>query len=104
MLKVDSNVKVQRWMLALQAYDYDIEHIKGVNNTVADGLRRFFPDERTLLGKTKSPNSLKEAGSSKKGDEDNLGINKERRSTGTLEPGCDGQVVTPSVTYLTENQ
>jgi hypothetical protein len=80
MLKVDSNVKVQRWMLALQAYDYDIEHIKGVNNTVADGLSRFCPDERTLLGKTKSPNSsLKEAGSSKKGDEDDLEINKDDR-------------------------
>jgi hypothetical protein len=51
-----------------------------VNNTVADGLSRFCPDERTLLGKTKSPNSsLKEAGSSLKGDEDNLEINKDDR-------------------------
>jgi len=71
---------VQRWMLALHSYDYDIEYIKEVNNTMADGLSRFCPDERTLFGKTKSPNSsLKEAGSSKKGDEDNLGINKDDR-------------------------
>ena len=70
MLKVDSNVKVQRWMLALQAYDYEIEHIKGVNNIVADGLSRFCPDERTTLEKTKSLNSLKETGSSRKSNED----------------------------------
>jgi hypothetical protein len=66
MLKVDSNVKVQRWMLALQAFDYEVEHIKGINNIVADGLSRLCPDERKPLGMTKSPNSLKEAGSSKK--------------------------------------
>ncbi len=29
MLKVDSNVKVQRWMLALQAYDFKVEHLSG---------------------------------------------------------------------------
>ena len=39
-----------------------------------------MPRLRTLLGKTKSPNSsLKEAGSSKKGDEDDLEINKDDR-------------------------
>ena len=70
MLKVDSNVKVQRWMLALQAYDFKVEHIKGIHNVVADGLSRLCPDERTPLGMTKSPKSLKETGSSKKSDED----------------------------------
>jgi hypothetical protein len=76
MLKVDSNVKVQRWMLALQAFDYEVEHIKGINNVVADGLSRLCPDERTPLGMTKSPNSLKETGSSKESNEDTRGIKK----------------------------
>ena len=33
--------KVQRWKLALQEYDFYIEHIKGVDNIVADRLSRF---------------------------------------------------------------
>ena len=33
--------KVQRWKLALQEYDFWIEHIKGVDNIVADRLSRF---------------------------------------------------------------
>ena len=76
MLKIDSNVKVQRWMLALQAFDYDIEHIKGIDNIVADGLSRFCPDERTPLGTTKSPNSLKETGFPKESNEDTREIKK----------------------------
>ena len=47
-----------------------LKHIKGINNVVADGLSRLCPDERTPLGMTKSPKSLKETGSSKKSDED----------------------------------
>ena len=37
--------KVVRWKLAIQEYDFDIEHIAGKNNPVADGLSRFcqFP-------------------------------------------------------------
>jgi len=77
MLKVDSNVKVQRWMLALQAFDYEVEHIKGINNIVADGLSRLCPDERKPLGMTKSPNSLTEAGSSKKSNEDILELDRD---------------------------
>ena len=80
MLKVDSNVKVQRWMLALQAFDFEVEHIKGIKNIVADGLSRLCPDERKPLGMTKSPNSLKEAGSPKEGNEDNLDSKKEGRA------------------------
>ena len=57
-------------MLAQQAYDIKVEHIKGIHNVVADGLSRLCPDERTPLGMTKSPKSLKETGSSKKSDED----------------------------------
>ena len=80
MLKVDSNVKVQRWMLALQAFDFEVEHIKGIKNIVADGLSRLCPDVRKPLGMTKSPNSLKEAGSPKEGNEDNLESKKEGRA------------------------
>ncbi len=60
MLKVDSNVKVQRWMLVLQTYDFEVEHIKRIHNIVADGLSCLCPDERTPLGMAKSPKSLKE--------------------------------------------
>jgi len=38
--------KVVRWKLAIQEYDFDIEHIPGKTNLVADSLSRFcqFPD------------------------------------------------------------
>ena len=32
--------KVVRWKLEIQEYDFDIEHIAGKNNPVADGLSR----------------------------------------------------------------
>ena len=35
--------KVQRWKLAVQEYDFVIEHIKGTDNVVADSLSRFCP-------------------------------------------------------------
>jgi hypothetical protein len=33
---------VIRWKIAVQDYDFDIEHIPGVNNIVADGLSRLI--------------------------------------------------------------
>jgi transposase InsO family protein len=36
-----SSAKVQRWKLFMQDYDFDVEHIAGESNTVADGLSRF---------------------------------------------------------------
>jgi hypothetical protein len=39
---VDHRDKVQRWKLAIQHFDFDIEH-KGCDNTVADGLSRLCP-------------------------------------------------------------
>ena len=39
--------KVMRWKLAIQEYDFDIIHIPGKDNIVADGLSRFcsFPHD-----------------------------------------------------------
>jgi hypothetical protein len=36
-----SSSKVQRWKLFMQDYDFDVEHIEGKLNVVADGLSRF---------------------------------------------------------------
>ena len=33
--------KFARWILSLQEYDFDIAHVKGVDNAVADALSRF---------------------------------------------------------------
>jgi len=44
-LNTELKQKVQRWKLAVQEYDFDIEHIPGKDNIVADGLSRYceFP-------------------------------------------------------------
>jgi hypothetical protein len=46
-LNTEVKQKVQRWKLIIQEYDFDVEHIAGKDNIVADGLSRFceFPDE-----------------------------------------------------------
>jgi hypothetical protein len=40
---------VIRWKIAVQEYDFDIEHIPGVDNIVADGLSRLIPDETSYF-------------------------------------------------------
>jgi hypothetical protein len=45
---------VIRWKIAVQDYDFDIEHIPGVNNIVADGLSRLIADPSKITGETKS--------------------------------------------------
>jgi hypothetical protein len=37
-----SSAKVQRWKLFMQDYDFDIEHVPGEQNVIADGLSRFL--------------------------------------------------------------
>jgi len=47
LLHAESNPKVIRWMLSLQMYDFDIEHIAGKENTIADGFSRLCSDDRS---------------------------------------------------------
>ena len=42
-LNTEHKQKVQRWKLAIQQYDFQIEHVAGVENIVADGFSRFCP-------------------------------------------------------------
>jgi hypothetical protein len=46
-------------MLTLQSYDFDIEHIKGKDNEVADGFSRLCPDERSDFNSRKGRNFSK---------------------------------------------
>jgi len=45
--------KVVRWKLAIQEYDFDIEHIAGKENFIADSFSRFcnFPSKETEIEK-----------------------------------------------------
>jgi hypothetical protein len=43
-LKAESDVKVVRWMLAIQDFDFEIKHIAGKDNEVADALSRLCPN------------------------------------------------------------
>ncbi|CAM4708783.1 unnamed protein product [Caretta caretta] len=41
----ENNKKLLRWSLALQDFDFDIQHIAGASNKVADALsRKSFPE------------------------------------------------------------
>ena len=40
-INVNPKSKVQRWKLAIQHYDFDIEHIAGKDNIIADAFSRF---------------------------------------------------------------
>ena len=39
-----NNSKLERWALAMQEHDYEIEYLKGPENVVADCLSRQVPD------------------------------------------------------------
>jgi transposase InsO family protein len=78
LLKQSSNKKILRWMIALQGYDYDLMHVAGVDNVVADHFSRLCsfehlsdsnnaricalfefelsPEIRTILNKTHNRN------------------------------------------------
>jgi hypothetical protein len=38
------NDRLTRWSLLLNEFDYDVQHIRGKDNVVADTLSRFPPD------------------------------------------------------------
>ena len=49
-MNVDHKEKVKRWKLAIQHFDFDVEHISGKLNKEADALSRLVPrPEKTEL-------------------------------------------------------
>ena len=56
-LNVDHKEKVKRWKIAIQQFDFDVEHISGKDNIEADALSRLTPlpekfvSELTFLNK-----------------------------------------------------
>jgi len=58
-LNTDLKQKVQRWKLAIQQYDFDIQHIPVRNNIVADAMSRFCDlPEDTMADKITELNML----------------------------------------------
>ena len=43
-INVDLKQKVQRWKLAIQEYDFDLQYLKGELNIIADGMSRHCPN------------------------------------------------------------
>ena len=42
------SMKVQRWRLYMQQFNYEIRHLEGVKNEIADGMSRIFEDISSL--------------------------------------------------------
>ena len=42
-INVDHKVKVKRWTIAIQHYEFKVQHIKEKENVVADALSRLVP-------------------------------------------------------------
>ena len=52
----ESNPKLMRWSLLLQDYDFDITHIPGTTNKIADILSRICKDgEEDAVGRSIKP-------------------------------------------------
>jgi len=47
-VNAEPKAKVQRWKLAIQSFDFWLEHIPGKDNIVADGMSRFCEKESTI--------------------------------------------------------
>ena len=48
-LNVDHKEKVKRWKIAIQQFDFDVEHISGKDNIEADALSRLTPLPEKLV-------------------------------------------------------
>ena len=51
-INTDGSAKVKRWKLLVQEYDFDIVHIPGLSNPIADGLSRLcgpIPEDLALF-------------------------------------------------------
>ncbi|OMJ22103.1 Retrovirus-related Pol polyprotein from transposon [Smittium culicis] len=46
----DPRGRIARWNSALQAYDFEIKHVKGLDNGLTDALSRDFIDNNDMLG------------------------------------------------------
>ena len=44
-INLDFKGRVKRWKLAIQEFSFDIQHIKGKNNFIADAFSRMIPIE-----------------------------------------------------------
>ncbi len=49
-LNVPTSNKVFRWKLAIQEYDFDVQHIAGVTNIVADSFSRLVEATKVPIG------------------------------------------------------
>ncbi len=56
-----TNNRVTRWVMLLQQYDFDIEHIKGTKNCIADALSRVNEEERKQAFEEVKPAELKQS-------------------------------------------
>jgi transposase InsO family protein len=47
-INMEGSPKVKRWKLAVQEFDFDIEHIQGIRNPIADAFSRLCANEMKL--------------------------------------------------------
>ena len=47
-INLENSGKVRRWKIEIQEYDFEVEHVPGKNNVVADVFSRFYPSELNL--------------------------------------------------------
>ncbi len=53
-LNTDHREKVKRWKLAIQGFDFKVEHIRGVDNIEADAFSRLVPFPEELKNRLNS--------------------------------------------------